>query len=71
MHGDAVKMIGGRGTDFEMKRISKNGIILIRNPFEAIYSYRKYINDDLFAYNNDASIFFGDGKRILYINKIV
>ena len=55
-------MFGGRGTDFEMKRISKNGIILIRNPFEAIYSYRKYINDDLFGYNNDASIFFGDGK---------
>ena len=66
-----MKMFGGRGTDFEMKRISKNGIILIRNPFEAIYSYRKYINDDLFGYNNDASVFFGDGKPILCINKIV
>ena len=63
LHGDAVRMFGGRGTDFEMKRTSKNGIILIRNPFEAIYSYRKYINDDLFGYNNDSSIFFGDGNK--------
>lgn len=42
-HGDVVREFGGRGTDFEMNRTSKDGIILIRNPFEAIYSYRNYI----------------------------
>ena len=63
-HGDAVRTFGGRSTDFEMKQTSKNGIILIRNPFEAIFSYRNYITQDVLGSLTDASIFFGDGKNM-------
>ena len=60
-HGNTMKRFGGGGTDFEMKQTSENGIILIRNPFEAIYSYRNFITKDLFGSITDASVFFGEG----------
>ena len=60
-HGQTVKTLGRRRTEFEMRQSSKKGIILIRNPFEAIFSYRSLTFNDFFGESTDASIFFGEG----------
>ena len=70
-HGNTMKRFGGGGTDFEMNKTLKNGIILIRNPFKAIHSYRIYItrlkqqrsNKDVLGSITDASVFFGEGTK--------
>ena len=47
-------------TDHEMKRTHRNGIVLIRNPYRAIYGYR-HLNDGGHLGHADASKFFGPG----------
>ena len=67
-HGNTMRRFGGGGTDFEMNKTFKDAIILIRNPFEAIYSYRNFITKDLFGSITDASVFFGEGTNSYFNN---
>ena len=62
-HGNTVRRFGNGDTELEMSQTNKNGIVLIRNPFETIYSYRNYIAKGLFGSITDASIFFGTGTN--------
>ena len=49
-------------TKFEMEQTSGNGIIVIRNPFMALFSYRNYIADGLFLPTTNATLFHGEGN---------
>ena len=49
-------------TKLEMKKTSRNGIILIRNPFMVLFSYRNYIKYGLFLPSTNATLFYGEGN---------
>ena len=61
--------INARTSD-EMKRTHRDGIILIRNPYRAIYGYR-HLNDGGHLGLADASKFFGPGLQYIILLSII
>ena len=62
-----MKFVGDRSTKpedtrLQMEQTSRNGIILIRNPFMALFSYRNYITSGLFQPTTNATLFYGIGN---------
>ena len=56
-------------TSDEMKRTHRDGIILIRNPYRAIYGYR-HLKDGGHLGLADASKFFGPGLQYIILFSI-
>ena len=54
-------------TEDEMVNTNKNGILLIRNPYRAIYGYRHLMEGGHVGYA-DASKFFGPGMKCIRSN---
>ena len=57
-----IKSHGGsvQSTKKEMMNTNRNGIILIRNPFRALYGYRNYLFGGVNGYA-EVSRFVGEG----------
>ena len=49
-------------TRLQMDQTSRNGIVLIRNPFRALFSYRNYVTYGLLPPSTDATLFHGEGN---------
>ena len=67
-----VKHHGHQGpgdTEYEMYLTGEKSILLIRNPYEAIYGYRHFVFNGQLG-NADVSKFIGEGKYIFILSSM-